>query len=214
MHFENRTLYYDVTGWGTGALPNINVYIGDYDISAAGLQYRAQVRKMKAKTRLVAILLAVFVVGVLVVFFVASYGGESTRPTYHYRASFDPAMVDGVEKFMRGVAKRWEFRLFEKDRKGSKFITRGMEAFFIALFLKSDPENEWILDISNAGAGTILTLGLYEHEDMPLSELQELDNEVRTGLRERFGIELVPYVERHLRNEAPEGNTRERADDT
>ena len=167
---------------------------------------------MKARSRRVAILLAVFVVGVMPVFFAVSCQGESTGPTYHYRAPFDPAMVDGVVEFMRGVAKRWEFRLFEKDRKGAKFISRGMEAFFILLFLKRDPDGKWILDISNVGVGTNLSLALYEHEDMPLSELQRLDNEVRTGLEQKFGVELAPYVEPHLRDKAAARNAVERAD--
>ena len=148
---------------------------------------------------------------VLTVLFVVSCDGELTKPTYQYRAPFNPAMVEDVEIFMRDVAKRWKLRLFEKDRKEMKVISLGKEAFLIALFLKSDPEDDWILDISNAGAGTILTLGLYEHEDMPLSELQRLDNEVRTGLKEKFGIELVPYVEPHLRDAAPARNSPEDA---
>ena len=141
---------------------------------------------------------------VLAVLFLVSCEGESTRPTYHYRAPFDPSMVDGVEEFMKDVARRWELRLFEKSREGMKYLTLGQEAFFIALFLKSDPKNNWILDISNAGAGTILSLALFEHEDMPLAELQRLDGEVRRGLKEKFGIELLPYTEPHDRGGATE----------
>ena len=166
---------------------------------------------MKATFGLIAIGL---IATVLAVFLVVSREGENAKPTYHYRASFDPAMVGGVEKFMRGVAKSWELRLFEKDRKETKVISLGKEAFFVALFLTSDPDRNWVLDLSNAGAGTILTLGLYEHEDMPLSELQRLDSEVRTGLKERFGIELMPYVEPHLRDGASGRDSPERADKT
>ena len=60
---------------------------------------------MKTMTGLIAAALAVLLM--------ASCEGESTKPTYHYQAPFDPAMVDGVEEFMKGLADRWELRLFE-----------------------------------------------------------------------------------------------------
>ena len=148
---------------------------------------------------------------VLAVLFLVSCEGESTRPTYQYRASFDPSMVDGVEEFVKDVARRWELRLFEKSRKGSKIITRGQEAFYIALFLKSDPKHNWIVSITNAGFGTLLILHIYEHEDMPLAELQRLDGEVRRGLKEKFGIELLPHTEPHDRGGATERKSGEDA---
>ena len=148
---------------------------------------------------------------ILAVLFLVSCEGESTSPTYSYQANFDPAMVDGVEEFMKDVAKRWELRLYEKSREGMKVLTHGQEAFFIALFLKSDPKNNWILDISNLGVGIILTFALYEHEDMPLAELQRLDGEVRRGLKEKFGIELLPYTEPYDRKDATERKSGEDA---
>ena len=158
---------------------------------------------MKAAAGLVAAILAVL--------FLVSCEGESTSPTYQYRTAFDPAMVDGVEEFMKDVAKRWELRLFEDNRKGMKFLTQGQEAFYIALFLKLDPKNNWILSMTNGGAGTILILHLYEHEDMPLAELQRLDEEVRFGLKEKFGIELLPYTEPYDRKDATERKSGEDA---
>ena len=105
---------------------------------------------------------------------------------------------------MKDVAKRRELRLFEDSREGMKYLTLGQEAFYIALFLKSDPKNNWIVSITNGGAGTILILHLYEHEDMPFAELQRLDGEVRRGLKEKFGIELLPHTEPHDRGGATE----------
>ena len=154
---------------------------------------------MKAMTGLIATALAVLLM--------ASCEGESTKPTYHYRAPFDPAMVDGVEEFMKGLADRWEL-----SRKEKKLTSFGPVTFSMALFLKSDPKGDWILYILNTGIGEFLDLALFEHEDMPLSELQRLDKEVRSGLKERFGIELEPYVEPHDRDDTTARNSPERAD--
>lgn len=136
---------------------------------------------MKTVTRLLATVLAVL--------FLVSCEGESIKPAYNYRAPFDPVMVDDVEEFMKGLADRWELRLFEKSWKDSKILSDAKDEFFNALFFK----DESILSITNAGVGTILTLYLFEHEDMSLSELQRLDEEVRAGLKGKFGIELLPY---------------------
>ena len=67
-----------------------------------------------------------------------------------------------------------------------KRLTRGYEAFYIALYLNDN----LIFDITNVGVGTQLDMALFDYGDIPVSELKKLGDEVRNGLREQLQIEF------------------------
>lgn len=123
----------------------------------------------------------------LMLFCVTGCGeSEVVKPVLKYQADFDPSDVDQVESFIKSVAKRWDLRVYEKDRKQMSVLTQGEDAFFMALYLNSNS----ILDISNVGMGKVLTLGVFDYGEMPLEELHALADEITSGLSQKFGIEL------------------------
>ena len=70
------------------------------------------------------------------------------------------------------------------------FLTQGQDAFFIALF-SSDSE---IVNITNVGIGTRLTLHVYDKGGLLLEQLNELTDEIVNGLSLNFGIELKSQI--------------------
>lgn len=123
----------------------------------------------------------------LCIFCLNACTAEYIKPMFFYRSPFDPSMVTDVESYMRKASKNWNFELFEKDKKEMKAVTDGQEAFYLAFYHK----DKAILDISNVGVGVVLTLALFDHGDMPIAELERLANEVRSGLKSKFGIQLI-----------------------
>ncbi len=108
------------------------------------------------------------------------------KPVFHFKASFEPSMVDDVEVFIRDVSKEWNLRLFEKGRGSMKILSNGQEAFFIALYFEGDA----ILTITNTGPGKVLSLMALDFGDLPLEKLEQLTDEIRSGLKSQFNIEL------------------------
>ena len=102
-----------------------------------------------------------------------------------YEASFDPGLSGDVESFMISSADNWGLEVFRKDRSQMKTLTQGKEAFFVMLYAN---DNEGILAISNVGAGEVIQLSLHDFGAIPLGDLKRLDEDVRTGLAEAFGI--------------------------
>ena len=95
-------------------------------------------------------------------------------------------MINDVEVYIRAVGKKWDLEIFEKDRDQMKFITQNQEAFYIAFYYNDNA----ILHISNAGFGVGIVLSLFDDGEMPLSDLKKLDEEIRAGLNENFGVKL------------------------
>jgi hypothetical protein len=123
----------------------------------------------------------------LMLFCVTACGeGEVVKPVLSYQANFDPSDVDQIESFIKSVAKRWDLRVYEKDRKQMSVLTQGEDAFFIALYLNGNS----ILDISNVGMGKVLTMGVFDYDEMPLEKLHALAHEITAGLSQKFGIEF------------------------
>ena len=83
----------------------------------------------------------------------------------------------------------------------------------MALFLKSDPEGDWILSITNVSAGEIMVLAISTNmRTCPFPNCKGWTGKSGSGLKERFGIELEPYVEPHDRDDTTARNSPERAD--
>ena len=123
---------------------------------------------------------------ILLSFFLAGCNAKGKEPTFFYRAAFDPLMINDVEVYIRAVGKKWDLEIFEKDRDQMKFITQNQEAFYIAFYYNDNA----ILHISNAGFGVGIVLSLFDDGEMPLSDLKKLDEEIRAGLKENFGVKL------------------------
>ena len=116
---------------------------------------------------------------------------EVVVPIFNLRAEFDPSNVDRVDSFIKATATQWNLSVLEKGRDQMAFLTQGQEAFFLALYSGETP----ILDITNAGAGTILVLHVYDYGEMPLEQLNELADEIVISLNQNFGIELMSQLE-------------------
>lgn len=126
-------------------------------------------------------LFAVLLIGV------SSCSSEYIEPRFFYRGDFSPSLVDGVENYMKKIAKQKGYRVFEKDRDQMRTLTQGQDAFFMSYYL----EEKAILSIMNVGAGTVLTLSLNDYEIISIDELEQLATEVRDGLNKEFGIKLA-----------------------
>ena len=127
-----------------------------------------------------------------IVFSIVCWSGcesELTKPALYYTAPFDPALVDEVEAFMKELAEKRGFEVFEHDREQMKFVSSGQEALFIAFYAGEERNiDQYVLDITNLG--TVFILALFEKENMPLSELERLSQEVRHGLKKELGIDF------------------------
>lgn len=111
---------------------------------------------------------------------------EYTPPYLHYRADFDTAKVDEAEMTIKEIAKKWNLRVYEKDRDQMKFLTQGKEAFFIALYRDEDP----VLSLTNSGVGNVISVMAVDYGNMPVSDLERLTKEVIKVLEERLNIEF------------------------
>ena len=123
----------------------------------------------------------------LIFFCVISCSEEDyVKPTQQYQADFNTDNIDSIEEYIKSIAKRWNLRVFEKSHNEMKLLTQGQDAFYIALYLNENA----VLDISNVGVGTILTLETFDHGDLPPEKLSGLTDEIVQGLEQQIGIQL------------------------
>lgn len=120
-------------------------------------------------------------------FFLTACKGEFYPPDYVYYADFDSKHIGDIEVYARELAKKRGYRVFEKNKDQMTAITRGQEAFFIAYY--NDRELP-IFSISNAGAGTILSVMISVNDKFTIEEASELALEVKNDLKEKFNINL------------------------
>jgi hypothetical protein len=118
--------------------------------------------------------------------FMSSCEAEYTPPYLHYRADFDIAKVDETEAVVKEIAKKWNLRVYEKNREEMKLHTQGKEAFFIALYFNEDA----VLFVHNSGVGEVLSVMAVDHGKMPISDLGKLTAEVIGALKERLNLEF------------------------
>lgn len=115
-----------------------------------------------------------------------SCSSENRDPILKYQSPFDPSYVNAVEEYIKLLSDEKGFRVFEKDREEMRIISKGKEAFFIALY-KGEKQ---FLVISNVGAGDIIFLHLTEHNEIRKSEIADLAEEIRMYLASNFDINL------------------------
>ena len=119
-------------------------------------------------------------------FLVCACDSRQVSPHLLYRADFDAARIDEAERVVRGVAEEWELRVFEKDRDEMAFLTRGRDAFFVALYFEGDS----ILVLTNVGVGDTLELTAFDYKKMPMSDLDALVAQVITSLEDKLDVEF------------------------
>jgi len=89
------------------------------------------------------------------------------KPHVMYRADFSGEHIKQIEEFIDTIADKNKFRVFRKGRENMAVLTKGKKAFFSALYYKDDP----IIIISNAGAGTILSISATDYGILPIEQL-------------------------------------------
>lgn len=97
---------------------------------------------------------------------------ESTSKPFsrHVRGDFDPQNVEAVERLVQDFSDNNAFKLIAKDRSGMSFITQGLPAFFIFLYLPNDGDP--FMTIGNVGAGTVIDVTLIETQSQNLIETE------------------------------------------
>ena len=113
-----------------------------------------------------------------------------TEPYALYRAPFDPQVetIDEVVRFIYDIADKWNLETEQEDRGRAKYLTFGMDAFYILLLL----EDDGIMSIGNMGFGTKLSIMVMDFGHLPVVELDRLTEEVKGGLERQFGLEFCP----------------------
>ncbi|MEX2148686.1 MAG: hypothetical protein WD793_00590 [Steroidobacteraceae bacterium] len=122
----------------------------------------------------------------LVSAFASGCGQTQDVSTVVYKAPFDTSQIEGVEKIVDDVASKWKLRVFRKDRRELSLVTQGHDAFFVALYLGRDP----IVFLTNAGVGTVLTLGINDYGTLSVENQVRLANDLVFPLREYLNIDL------------------------
>lgn len=125
------------------------------------------------------------------------YGFGTPLPIFsEYRSDFNPHEIECVETTMRGIAEPWEFRVFEFDRKGRKFVTDGVAAFGMQYYFDDPKRNKSyiVMDATNAGFGVILSVIILDLEAISHDELNRLAGDVVSALRAECGIALEEYI--------------------
>ncbi len=111
---------------------------------------------------------------------------NNVEPVMSYQANFYPEKVACVESVAKSLANDWKLEVYEKDRKQMNLLTQGQDAFFIALYFQGDA----ILDISNVGMGSTLTMGVFDFGKLSLDKLHRLANEMIKGINQQCDIQL------------------------
>lgn len=120
---------------------------------------------------------------------------EYVEYVYRERAAFDPALIDEVEVFIRDIAKRWELELDEKSQESLRFLHKDVEnAFDMMAYIKGHERKGMVFWIGNLGGkGNLLSLSMDHYEGgLPRICVDRLHEELKSGLENRFGLELYP----------------------
>ena len=111
----------------------------------------------------------------------------------YFQAQIDERIdIDEIEKVMRQFAETrqlelFELELYEKDRDGMDFLTRGNPALFVGLKFN----DEVIITVANTSVAELLRVIATDLGDLPLPELERLTYDVLSELSE-LGIEFHP----------------------
>ena len=122
----------------------------------------------------------------LMLFFTLSSCEAEHKPPYLlYTANFDVSTVNEAEAIVKKVAKKWDLRVYEKDREQMKFLTQGKDAFFIALYFNEDP----IISIGNSGVGEILRVMAIDYGNVPVSDLEKITADFIKAFKDQLNID-------------------------
>lgn len=106
-------------------------------------------------------------------------------PTTVYKGPFEASKVDAADAAVGDVAKKWNLRVFRKDRKHMRRLTDDKEAFFVALYFDKDP----VVVVTNVGVATVLSVTISNYGRMPVQDLNRLTTDVIDTLKQ-LGVEL------------------------
>lgn len=109
---------------------------------------------------------------------------DDNNPYLIYESEFGTEKISKVENVIKDLAQRRNLRVFEKNRENMKYLSRGEDAFFIALYFKNDP----ILVVTNVGVGKLITLSVSDYGKMPRKELELLTLELVSILKNEVNI--------------------------
>ncbi len=125
------------------------------------------------------------IVCVLVLFLVSSCDNYK-KNFLEYRADFNPQKVDLAEKIIIQFADNNKLRVFNKDKNDMSSLSRGKNAFYIALYYKGDP----LLSITNVGVAVQLRVSSIDYNNMPKVELAELTLDLINILQRELNVKF------------------------
>jgi hypothetical protein len=103
-------------------------------------------------------------------------GGTRVEPFEEYRSNFDPVNVPCAESVVRRLSDERNFGLDEGPKDSLRFITRGMDAFFIAIY-SNDTDfgvTNLVMIVTNAGAGIFVNMQVFQSETVSRGHLSDL----------------------------------------
>ncbi len=118
-------------------------------------------------------------------------------PYVMYRGDFDPKNIACAEETIRAIARKWDFRIEEKNRKEMKTVNSGVDSFFIFMMKKQNPSDirSWVLTIGNLFKGKILSLTIDDTKFLTNTEKDKLAQEIVSRLGENCNTKLELYTE-------------------
>lgn len=119
------------------------------------------------------------------------FGCQESNVEYsaYHRAEINPVQIDDIEKFVRAFAAENELRVFDKSSRSMQTLSMGDKAFFIALYR----EDELVLNISNVGVSSLLSIGTFSShvENESVRSMEQLSGDLRNALSFEFNIKFV-----------------------
>lgn len=127
------------------------------------------------------------------------------KPPYAlYRGDFDPKNIACAEETIRTIARKWDFRIEEKDRREMKVANEGVDAFFIfTMVKKQDPSDirTWVMTIGSFSKGKILSLKIGDTKFLTNTQKDRLAQEVIQQLETNCNTQLERYTEPYAREQ-------------
>ena len=120
-----------------------------------------------------------------VILFISSCG-DYKKNFLEYRAEFNPEKVEKVEQVIIEFADENKLRVFNKDKKEMSILSKGENAFYIALYYKGDP----FLSITNVGVVVQLSVSSIDYGNISKSELSRLTLALIDDLQRELNLEF------------------------
>ena len=112
------------------------------------------------------------------------------EPDFYFKGTFKSEFVADTAAYMKLLASKKGFRLFEKRRSQMSALTNNRQALFIAFYESGNTLP--ILTLSNIGGdGEKLVMAIYANENFSIERAKELSNEVRQQLKAQFDVDMI-----------------------